>query len=136
MKTIILASIATLMMSFTGVNAQNNVESTGVAQNRQDNSKECIFVDAQTKAPIKKSTYIFDDNGLRTSMVVYKWTEKIGWKENMRYTYNYNGSTLLSIEYSEWSEKKQAWHNTQQMQYVDNSQFLANNTSTKSQYSK
>lgn len=128
MKKLILTSIVTLIINITGVNAQNEIVS--LSQNKMETTKECIFLNSQ-KYPVQKSTYTFDSNGLRTSTIIYKWEDKTGWKECMRYTYNYSDSTLLSIDYSEWSSKKQIWQN-QQIQYSETDIFLAQNTNSKS----
>ena len=123
MQKLILTSIVTMIINITGVNAQNEIVS--LSQNKMETSKECIFLNSQ-KAPVQKSTYTFDNNGLRTSTIIYKWEDKTGWKEYLRYTYNYSDSTLLSIDYSKWNSKKQIWQN-QQIQYSETNIFLAQN---------
>lgn len=38
--------------------------------------KEYKATDANTKTPSTKNTFVFDNNGLRSQKIIYKWIDK------------------------------------------------------------
>lgn len=125
MKKLIFTLITTMMIGLSTVSAQNTTVLTNKIPTEQRTSKEYIYFDVDTKTPIKKFKYVFDENKLPVCKIVYKWNQSKGWREIMQFTYNYNGSTLAFITYDKWNMEKKVWTKTTQVEYLNNELYIA-----------
>lgn len=111
MKTLLL-SIA-VMLTTIGLNAQEKVLYSNVMETESGTIREYVSADPDTKMPLTKNTYIYDNNDVRLSKTSYNWDSQKGWIEYDKIEFHYIGSTPHSISYIKWDNQKQEWSNKQ-----------------------
>lgn len=122
MKKIISISVIAVLMMIASVNvsAQEGIIYENIYNEGQLLYKEHTKVEAITKHPILKRTYVINSNGQALETIDYKWDSvSSGWEAVKKYEYKYTDDNLLaSTTHMKWDNKNRRWSdNIDQMIY-------------------
>ncbi|MBK5720494.1 hypothetical protein JGH11_06385 [Dysgonomonas sp. Marseille-P4677] len=117
MKAIVLTSVLTILLSVSGLYA-NEPQNTILCNQETSEfglKKECISLDKATSNPVGRTIYTYNTAGELQEKVCYVWDRSIGWTGLQKYEYEYNEKgQVTNLIHTAWNPTLASWSSKSQ----------------------
>ena len=113
MKTKVLVLSVIVLLASVNLFSQQNRGNIycNISESEKGITKEYTIFSKNTKKPISKRVYVYDNMGQRSYMSTSAWDNKKGWVEIQKHTFHYVNNKLMNKTYKERDIKADKWPN-------------------------